>query len=326
VNIQYDPRWPTNYHDWYHAIGAADHNVALWATFHERYFNDFHELESLPWWQKVDKIFILGQEATHVDWVHKDPRIWVWDSRYLPDLPRFHSFFWWWWQTVEVERYQLGSQRLHDPRIQPPHYHFECAIRVKNTPHRLFAHAAIEQSDLLKDACLIRHTDAPRLPGTDIEVQCLQERGRIDVMPVYGHGNARASIQVWVPYLLYNQAWFSVLSESWCDYNFFTEKTAKLLLARRMFVAIAAPYLLRELKAMGFQTFDLVVDESYDEVEDDTTRWQMALDQITKICAQDPRKIYDKILPVLEHNRAHLLSEDMVHRAQRQMISVLNDK
>lgn len=319
MNVRHDPSWPTNYHDWYHDIGAADHNVALWTTFHERYYNDFHELESMPWWQKVDKIFIVGQEATHVDWVHKDPRIWVWDARYLPDLPRFHSFWWWWWQTVEVEKYQLATKRLLDPRTSAPAYYFECAVRPATRPHRSFLIDAIRQCPLLTTCCLTK--GYVWMFGTDLEET--NEVRSVGTSLRYGHGDAVANNSTFIPYRIYNNTWFSVLSETCAESNFFTEKTAKLLLGRRMFVAVGAVNLLQELRAMGFETFGSVLDESYDSVPDNTQRWNMAMSQVEKICQQDPLLIYQKILPILEHNRQHLLRMDLRLEVMKQMIDVL---
>jgi hypothetical protein len=324
---RYDPSWPTNYHDWYHDIGAADHNVALWATFHERYYNDLHELESMPWWHKVDKILILGQEATHTDWVHQDPRIWVWDSRYLPDLPRFHSFFWWWRQTLEVEHHQKSLQKLIDPRITAPRWHFDCQLGSRRQ-HRDFLVQAIQSSPVLQQCCFVTGTKQLWTPGTDLEKTLRPngiDRGTNNMLPYHGT-DATTNVSTFLPYLIYNQSWFSVITETNVDYNFFTEKTAKALLAQRMFVVLGAPNLLSELRAMGFETFGDVLDESYDTVCDNTTRWSLAIDQITHICKQDPLLLYQKILPVLQHNQQHLLKQDMIKQAQQQMISVCNHK
>jgi len=316
----------TNCEYWFDAIGAADHNVALWSLFHDRPEYELQDLREMPWWEKVDKILLIGAEGYTGEWPQADQRIWVWDSRYLPEQPRFHSFFWWWWQTAEVERYQNAIQKLQDPRISVPRYCFECAITTGHKPNRQFPVRAIQQSELLRTSCLIK-TDGSWIPGTDREIQRrIQQPGGNDRMQTYGHGQAQAPIVTWIPYLIYNQAWFSVLAESRWDYNFFTEKTAKLLLARRMFVAFGARYLLRELRAMGFQTFDCVIDESYDCESDDRTRWQMATEQMQQICVQDPAAIYQKVLPILEHNHQHLLRHDLQQVAQSEMIKVLNDK
>lgn len=319
----------TNYQWWFDAIGGQDHNIALWSLFHGGQWYELEDLRAMPWWNAVDKIFLIGAEGHTGAFTQADARIWVWDSRYLPDQPRFHSFYWWWWQTVEVERYQNAFLKLTDPRIASPRYHFECVMTTRDklcrkVPHRRFPVEFIQQSDL-RQQCWINQT-GDWIPGTDRELSDLDAYSTLERMQPYGHGDATAAIVTWIPYHIYNQAWFSVLAESRHDYNFFTEKTAKLLLSRRLFVAFGAKHLLRELRAMGFQTFGSVIDESYDDVSDDPIRWHMATEQIQQICQQDPQAVYEKVLPVLEHNRQHLLAEDLIDRAQRQMIAVLDGK
>lgn len=303
----------------YDAIGARNHNAALWSTFHKRYYQ-LDELREMPWWSKVDKILILGQESDNTDWVHADSRIYVWDSRIMEDQPRFYSYFWWWHQTLEMEQYLQGCSRLRDPRVYPPNYRFEAVFRAKfNRPYRRFLLDCIVQSDELSTKCL--HTNGTRVFGTDIEKECNWPDDTI-----YFDGSRAATSASLIPYHIYNDSWFSFLVETRTDYNFFTEKTAKLLLSNRMFIAFGAQNLLKDLHTLGFETFDDVIDESYDAIEDTNIRWQMALEQCKLICAQDPKRLYDKILPKLQHNRQHLLSMDINLKAQQQMIEVLHGK
>jgi hypothetical protein len=60
------------------------------------------------------------------------------------------------------------------------------------------------------------------------------------------------------------------------------------------------------LKGLGFRTFDAVIDESYDSIEDDTTRWQAAWQQVELLMQQDPKLIYEQIQSVIDHNYQHI--------------------
>jgi hypothetical protein len=311
----------TNYPDWYHDIGGHDHSVALWVTFHEHQW-ELEELLGMPWWDRVQKIFIIGGESHSSHWTQQDPRIWVWDSRYLPQQPRFFSFFWWWWQTIEVERHQNATAKLLDPRLARPRYHFDF-LAGSPKAHRKFVQDAIRECPVLSDRCL---WSPSWIAGTETEIAHWGPHHRDSCSRLPFWKGQTANVACFVPYLIFNQSWFSLLTESRLDHNFFTEKTAKMFLARRVFVAFGAVNLLQELRAMGFQTFSSVIDESYDSVTDDVLRWQMAIDQARQVCRQDPQQIYNKLLPVLEHNRQHLLQEDLVFKAKQQMIAVLHDK
>ena len=107
-----------------------------------------------------------------------------------------------------------------------------------------------------------------------------------------------------LPIKIYNQTAYSLVCETeYCnDYTFFTEKTAKPIIACRLFVIIAGQYYLRNLKKIGFRTFDSVIDESYDLEPDPETRWRMAMEQCDWLCKQDQCVILKKIMPTVLHN------------------------
>ena len=107
-----------------------------------------------------------------------------------------------------------------------------------------------------------------------------------------------------LPVKIYNQTAYSVVCETEHsnDYTFFTEKTAKPIMACRLFVMIAGQYYLRNLRKIGFRTFDSVIDESYDLEPDPETRWRMAMEQCDWLCKQDQCVILEKIMPTVLYN------------------------
>jgi len=107
-----------------------------------------------------------------------------------------------------------------------------------------------------------------------------------------------------IPISTYNRAAFSILSET--EHNnsvyMFTEKTAKVALGRRVFVAFAGRGFLQLMRDAGFQTFDGIIDESYDLIENDQDRWQAAFDQVIRLCEADQETVLSQAKPILEHN------------------------
>lgn len=107
-----------------------------------------------------------------------------------------------------------------------------------------------------------------------------------------------------IPISTYNQTAFSILSET--EHNnsvyMFTEKTAKVTLGRRVFVAFAGQGFLQLMRNAGFQTFDGIIDESYDLIEHDQDRWQAAFDQVIKLCEVNQEIVLSQAKPILEHN------------------------
>ena len=59
---------------------------------------------------------------------------------------------------------------------------------------------------------------------------------------------------------------------------------------------------------LGFQTFDNVIDESYDSIESDIDRWHAAFEQVKALSQEDPKLVLEKIRPVLDHNHRRLFA------------------
>jgi hypothetical protein len=107
-----------------------------------------------------------------------------------------------------------------------------------------------------------------------------------------------------IPISTYNQTAFSILSETEHNNSVYmlTEKTAKVTLGRRVFVAFAGQGFLQLLRNIGFKTFDGIIDESYDLIENDQDRWQAAFDQVIKLCYTNQNDILLSARPILEYN------------------------
>jgi hypothetical protein len=67
---------------------------------------------------------------------------------------------------------------------------------------------------------------------------------------------------------------------------------------------------MHNLRALGFKTFDGVIDESYDLIKDNNERYTAAFDQVIWLCKQDQDSIYDKIKSIVDHNYQLLMTRD----------------
>jgi hypothetical protein len=76
---------------------------------------------------------------------------------------------------------------------------------------------------------------------------------------------------------------------------------------------------------MGFQTFDGIVDETYDTVENSDERFQLALEQMHKLIDQPQDLILEKIWPIVEHNQRVMLETDWYGDFARELRAVLLD-
>jgi hypothetical protein len=95
-----------------------------------------------------------------------------------------------------------------------------------------------------------------------------------------------------VPWKVYQHSLYSIVTETnFENYFFFSEKTAKPLYAGRPFVFFGAQGQLQDLKQLGFQTFDGIIDESYDAIDNTLLRFEKAFEQLIWLVAQDHQQL-----------------------------------
>jgi len=115
-----------------------------------------------------------------------------------------------------------------------------------------------------------------------------------------------------VPVNIYNKTNFSVVAETNTSNNFvfLTEKTAKCLVAQRLFVILGNRYSLRFLHELGFKTFDCIIDEDYDNQSNPEDRFGMAMEQVEWLCKKDWRDIEQSLQPIVKHNHDLIMNTD----------------
>ena len=127
--------------------------------------------------------------------------------------------------------------------------------------------------------------------------------------------NYTMSLSQVIPLNVYNQTAYSLVCEtnSENDSVFFTEKTVKPILARRLFVMVANRYSLAMLRDLGFRTFNHIIDESYDEMADEVQRQYAALEQLKWLCAQPQQRILAQCRDIVDHNFNLMYGRDWYH-------------
>lgn len=127
------------------------------------------------------------------------------------------------------------------------------------------------------------------------------------------------SISGQVPWQIYNHSYYSILVETLGYGSTFlaAEKVGKCLHARRLFVHFGAAHYLEHLRSLGFETFDSVLDESYDRMaKDDVRRWRLAFEQVQWLSEQNHPALLQKIKPILDHNHDRLQRLNLAKRKE----------
>jgi hypothetical protein len=129
-----------------------------------------------------------------------------------------------------------------------------------------------------------------------------------------------------IPTQVFNDTAYSIIAETDHDntLSFFSEKTAKPMIYKRLFVAFRGYKFLQNLKSLGFKTFNGIIDESYDLILDDHARYSAAFEQVCWLCNQDQEVIYDRIRDILEHNYNLIMNTDWTTFACKQIQQVID--
>ena len=111
-----------------------------------------------------------------------------------------------------------------------------------------------------------------------------------------------------VPVNLYQNSYCHLTLETLFDADqsggaFLTEKTYKAIKFGQPFVIIGTAHSLRTLRQQGYKTFDHAIDNSYDEIVDNTQRWFAIRKSILEIQSQDMHEWFLRCLPDIKHNQ-----------------------
>jgi hypothetical protein len=90
--------------------------------------------------------------------------------------------------------------------------------------------------------------------------------------------------------------------------SFLTEKTFKCLKHGHPFVLFAPAGSLTTLRSMGYRTFDTVIDNTYDHIEDNTDRYLAVLRTIHKLSLIEPNTLYNSCVEDMVHNQQVFLA------------------
>jgi hypothetical protein len=207
----------------------------------------------------------------------------------------------------------IGSQEVGLPLTyteeQRP-YSFLFTNR-KIRPHRRYLILELQKRSLLDHAlwsCLEGHNtqghpDHTRIyaDGISMPVKKLDAGYDPDVAPDWIDG-------VIYP-RQYQHTWFTLVSETAFEYpySFRTEKIWKPILAGHPFLVCANTGFYRDLRNLGFRTFDRLIDESFDSIIHGKDRLARLIDTVAWLCRQDLAEFWRASREVCLYNHQRAL-------------------
>lgn len=106
----------------------------------------------------------------------------------------------------------------------------------------------------------------------------------------------------------YVDTYFSIVTETVHDkpFSFRTEKIWKPIAIGHPWVCVANAGFNRDLRNMGFRTFHGIIDESFDNIEDNHARLQGVINVIIDIC-KSPREFLEAARDICKYNQDHMI-------------------
>lgn len=107
----------------------------------------------------------------------------------------------------------------------------------------------------------------------------------------------------------YVDTYFSLVTETVFDYpySFRTEKIAKVLAQGHPWICATSPGFYRDLRNLGFQTFDTLINESFDLIDDHQTRMDRIHDIVQDLCNGNLAAFLAAAQDICKYNQQHLL-------------------
>jgi predicted CopG family antitoxin len=317
------PKYTNSPHEWYQ-LGLNKTKSILWnGGVGGQIEKD--ELKSLKSITESPYIFVVGRESNCVDWVDIRDNIYVWDSTFS-DHPRFTSYFWWFGGVVEVEKHNSFIDKLVPNHSKSNNLLFDCLLGCKKN-HRNHVYDTIKSDTDLNAKSYLTYfgRDGSWQNGNPLDTDMADVVTQTCVPRSYRNDFPTMTMNVscFLPYEIYNETFYTIVTETRDNITFLTEKTAKPLLAKRLFINVGAYNTLKKMQEFGFKTFSDVIDESYDDEPDYKKRWSMAMQQVKYLSTQDPYMITEKIKSIVEHNKNWLLEKCNYEIAYQQIKGIV---
>jgi len=180
-------------------------------------------------------------------------------------------------------------------------------------PYRTLLHDWIEEDSVLSAQTVMTYYGGKTSRPSEI-----LEPGMMISVPIK-HFGVKCNFQgvdtragVIPPVSVYQQTAYSVVTETTAQHNyvFYTEKIARVIVCRRLFIVLSSYRYLHYLRESGFKTFGNIINESYDLEVDDVRRWRMAFEQMQQLAKMDQLWVLEQIQPIVDHNLQVLMHTD----------------
>jgi len=311
--------------EWHWNQLGLDRSVSV-AVFHIPYPFDFVFQSKINWaLDNYNSIIILCSEL-HRDSVNFIQQYQHSNIHYFVCgvIPNVKTYTWMDWFSTTASIYQHNNllDQLTPYRVKPKSFD---ALLGWAKPHRQVIFDRLQNNKNVVLSYLQNRSQSLQQSGWISAEDCIVGGEVRNTITRVNYHNQEASISQIIPFSVYNQTAYTIVAETNYDndYSFYTEKIVKPILASRLFVVFSGQHYLKNLTSLGFKTFNNIIDESYDSVEDNTVRFTKALEQVEYLIAQPQQSILEKIKPIVEHNKKLMLETNWMYQTHHTIKNII---
>lgn len=217
------------------------------------------------------------------------------------------KFFPFWALWVSSQQYKFADTRKK--------YKISC-LNGTQWPHRNLVYLHLSRREYFKDLVFsyghrtMYSSISPELMTDEELVEFAQLPQDVEFLST----DKTTDIDLTINHPAYRETYVNLVTETYVDKCFLSEKTFKPIVAGQLFVLIASPNAVQFLRDIGIDTFDDIIDHSYDTILDTKTRIKQALYQVDQLFQMDLESVYTTIRPRLQRNSNYINSNEF--RAQ----------
>lgn len=214
------------------------------------------------------------------------------------------SIFWNHWMNSVVSIYQNNTKWAETLNLLRPfdvkEKHFDCLLG-NSRRHRDLISKLISEENIF-DKMVFTYIGDSKNTREWKESDLILSSTRIEAK----YFNLPVSDQMYDKVLinLYNKSSYTIVNETISDNNILlvSEKIAKPIIGKRLFIVFTGAGYLKKLQDLGFRTFHTLIDETYDKIYDEEKRFKAAIEQVKYLCSIPQDEVLKQVRPIVEHN------------------------
>ena len=223
------------------------------------------------------------------------------------------KFFPFWAVWMSSPYGPLANTTNHHFSNQPKKYPVSC-LNGTQWQHRKLTYLELYKKSYFSNM-VFSFVQRPGYATQPYEIQLTdQEHNQFSQLPQlveFLADDKNIGIDLSINHPAYRESYINLVTETTVNEStpMLSEKTFKPIVAGQLFILIATTGAVQFLRDIGIDTFDDIIDHSYDSVVDVRTRIQMALIQVDRLVSKPLDQLYDQIKPRLIKNSEYFRSQ-----------------